>query len=183
MTYFDKKTFRNGVKKSMNRLFFRILSAFLWVFCLCMWSCAAEPLLRVEDVTLPPEGEFVDLPVSISQNPGITRFELMIDAGRELVIVPIVAGAQAGAMCEPEDFESTMAQVTWSSSEPLEGDGTLFFLRFQRPKPGNYTVSLLLQSMLDAQGRQMEQGVTVGKGVLSVTEDAAGFEVLFFEDA
>ena len=57
MTYFDKKTFRNGVKKSMNRLFFRILSAFLWVFCLCMWSCAAEPLLRVEDVTLPPEGE------------------------------------------------------------------------------------------------------------------------------
>lgn len=183
MTYFDKKTFRNGVKKSMNRLFFRILSAFLWVFCLCMWSCAAEPLLRVEDVTLPPEGEFVDLPVSISQNPGITRFELMIDAGRELVMDSIVAGAQAGAMCEPEDFESTTVQVIWSSDQPLEGDGRLFSVRFMMPKPGNYTVSLRLQSMLDAQGRQMEQGVTVGKGVLSVTEDAAGFEVLFFEDA
>ena len=183
MTYFDKKTFRNGVKKSMNRLFFRILSAFLWVFCLCMWSCAAEPLLRVEDVTLPPEGEFVDLPVSISQNPGITRFKLMIDADRELVMDSIVAGAQAGAMCEPEDFESTTVQVIWSSDQPLEGDGRLFSVRFMMPKPGNYTVSLRLQSMLDAQGRPMEQGVTVGKGVLSVTEDAAGFEVLFFEDA
>lgn len=167
----------------MNRLFFRILSAFLWVFCLCMWSCAAEPLLRVEDVTLPPEGEFVDLPVSISQNPGITRFELMIDAGRELVMDSIVAGAQAGAMCEPEDFESTTVRVVWSSDQPLEGDGRLFSVRFMMPKPGNYTVSLRLQSMLDAQGRPMEQGVTVGKGMLSVTEDAAGFEVLFFEDA
>ena len=167
----------------MNRLFFRILSAFLWVFYLCMWSCAAEPLLRVEDVTLPPEGEFVDLPVSVSQNPGITRFELMIDAGRELVMDSIVAGAQAGAMCEPEDFESTTVWVVWSSDQPLEGDGRLFSVRFMMPKPGNYTVSLRLQSMLDAQGRPMEQGVTVGKGVLSVTEDAAGFEVLFFEDA
>lgn len=166
----------------MNRLFRMIFVAVVLSFCLVGWVCAASPELAVGSVTETGESEFVDLPVSITGNPGITQFEVMVGADRVLVMDSIVAGAQAGAMCEPQDFESTTARVTWSSSEPLEGDGTLFFLRFQRPKPGDYGVKLTLTSMKDGQGNSIKESVSVISGVLSVKE-AANFEVLFYEDA
>lgn len=65
---------------------------------------------------------------------------------------------------------------------PLEGDGTLFFLRFQRPKPGDYEVKLTLRIMKDGQGNSIKESVSLVSGVLSVKE-AANFEVLFYEDA
>lgn len=166
----------------MNRLFRMIFVAVVLSFCLVGWVCAASPELAVGSVTETGESEFVDLPVSITGNPGITQFEVMVDAGRVLVMDSIVAGEQAGAMCRPQDFENTTAQVTWSSSEPLEGDGTLFFLRFQRPKPGDYKVKLTLTSMKDGQGNSIKESVSLVSGVLSVKE-AANFEVLFYEDA
>lgn len=166
----------------MNRLFRMIFVAVVLSFCLVGWVCAASPELAVGSVTETGESEFVDLPVSITGNPGITQFEVMVGADRVLVMDSIVAGAQAGAMCEPQDFESTTAQVTWSSSEPLEGDGTLFFLRFRRPKPGDYEVKLTLRSMKDGQGNSIKESVSLVSGVLSVKE-AANFEVLFYEDA
>ena len=166
----------------MNRLFRMIFVAVVLSFCLVGWVCAASPELTVGSVTETGESEFVDLPVSITGNPGITQFEVMVDAGRVLVMDSVVSGEQAGAMCRPQDFESTTARVTWSSSEPLEGDGTLFFLRFQRPKPGDYEVKLTLRNMKDGQGNSIKEFVSVISGVLSVKE-AANFEVLFYEDA
>ena len=166
----------------MNRLFRMIFVAVVLSFCLVGWVCAASPELAVGSVTETGESEFVDLPVSITGNPGITQFEVMVDAGRVLVMDSVVSGEQAGAMCRPQDFENTTAQVTWSSSEPLEGDGTLFFLRFQRPKPGDYEVKLTLRSMKDGQGNSIKESVSLVSGVLSVKE-AANFEVLFYEDA
>ena len=166
----------------MNRLFRMIFVAVVLSFCLVGWVCAASPELTVGSVTETGESEFVDLPVSITGNPGITQFEVMVDAGRVLVMDSVVSGEQAGAMCQPQDFESTTARVTWSSSESLEGDGTLFFLRFQRPKPGDYEVKLTLRSMRDGQGNSIKESVSVISGVLSVKE-AANFEVLFYEDA
>ena len=166
----------------MNRLFRMIFVAVVLSFCLVGWVCAASPELAVGSVTETGESEFVDLPVSITGNPGITQFEVMVGADRVLVMDSVVSGEQAGAMCRPQDFENTTAQVTWSSSEPLEGDGTLFFLRFQRPKPGDYGVKLTLRSMKDGQGNSIKESVSVISGVLSVKE-AANFEVLFYEDA
>ena len=166
----------------MNRLFRMIFVAVVLSFCLVGWVCAASPELAVGSVTETGESEFVDLPVSITGNPGITQFEVMVGADRVLVMDSVVSGEQAGAMCRPQDFENTTAQVTWSSSEPLEGDGTLFFLRFQRPKPGDYKVKLTLWSMKDGQGNSIKESVSLVSGVLSVKE-AANFEVLFYEDA
>lgn len=166
----------------MNRLFRMIFVAVVLSFCLVGWVCAASPELTVGSVTETGESEFVDLPVSITGNPGITQFEVMVDAGRVLVMDSVVSGEQAGAMCRPQDFERPTARVTWSSSEPLEGDGTLFFLRFQRPKPGDYGVKLTLTSMKDGQGNSIKESVSLVSGVLSVKE-AANFEVLFYEDA
>ena len=166
----------------MNRLFRMIFVAVVLSFCLVGWVCAASPELAVGSVTETGESEFVDLPVSITGNPGITQFEVMVGADRVLVMDSVVSGEQAGAMCRPQDFKSTTAQVTWSSSEPLEGDGTLFFLRFRRPKPGDYEVKLTLRSMKDGQGNSIKESVSVISGVLSVKE-AANFEVLFYEDA
>ena len=145
----------------MNRLFRMIFVAVVLSFCLVGWVCAASPELTVGSVTETGESEFVDLPVSITGNPGITQFEVMVDAGRVLVMDSVVSGEQAGAMCRPQDFKSTTARVTWNSSEPLEGDGTLFFLRFQRPKPGDYGVKLTLRSMKDGQGNSIKESVSV----------------------
>ena len=76
----------------MNRLFRMIFVAVVLSFCLVGWVCAASPELTVGSVTETGESEFVDLPVSITGNPGITQFEVMVDAGRVLVMDSVVSG-------------------------------------------------------------------------------------------
>ena len=160
-----------------------LCSTGLLLLCLCYNVCAAEgPAFKVSEVTVSGQEETVALPVSIVGNPGITKFDLIVDAGREVIFDCIVADEQT--LCDQASFQSQSTRVTWSSSDVLTGDGILFYVRFYTPLSGSYPVTIKLLSVTGETGEELCDTFESFPGSLTVGElERSDFEIIFYTDA
>ena len=160
---------------------FGFLVAILAAALLLPVRAQSVPTLSVGAVTAEAGAGEVVVPVSITNNPGLTEFSLIVDIGRELVLNSVETGEQAGTLCSSGSITGNGTQILWSGELAASEDGVLFLLRFEEPPEGEYPLSLVLLSAADTDGNPCTERFALTEGGLEIRPSAA-VEVTLYED-
>ncbi|MBQ9438497.1 MAG: Ig-like domain-containing protein, partial [Lachnospiraceae bacterium] len=129
------------------------------------------------------QGETVTIPVSITENPGITAFSLVISFNKDaLELKSIEKGEMLSKGAFSSETVSDKPYAKWSagnSENLIEGTGTLFQLTFQAAEDaalGTYPVEIGYKDsdgdVKDADGKKVTVGFTAGN--IKVSEKNPG---------
>ena len=129
------------------------------------------------------QGETVTIPVSITENPGITEFSLVISFNKDaLELKSIEKGEMLSKGAFSSETVSDKPYAKWSagnSENLIEGTGTLFQLTFQAAEDaalGTYPVEIGYKDsdgdVKDADGKKVTVGFTAGN--IKVSEKNPG---------